>query len=138
MTHCLQVVEIRRTLARKRLEHYNPSLTDSLRYLACNYRALNEFKVAVTYGLQAVEILRTLVRQQPEDLNPYLAGAFDNLVHDHRKLGEFENSAVCRRQADEIRRVPGGGSDRRVLSSRHLCRTTVSFIQRLFLVHMST
>jgi tetratricopeptide (TPR) repeat protein len=99
-----EAVTIRRDLASRRPEAFNPVLATSLSNLSNRYGELGRRDEALAAIEEAVTILRDLASRRPDAFNPDLAQSLNNLSTSYANLGRWEEALALIKEAVTILR----------------------------------
>jgi len=99
-----QAVDLRRELAARRPDAFNPNLAASLNNLAKFLSELGRREEALDAARQAVDLRRELAARRPDAFNPDLAMSLNNLAKFLSELGRREEALDAARQAVDLYR----------------------------------
>jgi len=99
-----EALEIRKKLAEKNPDAYNPDVATTQNNLGVLYWNLGRFEEAETAYTEALEIRKKLAKKNPDAYNPDVAMTENNLGNLYRNLGRFREAETAYIEALEIRK----------------------------------
>jgi tetratricopeptide (TPR) repeat protein len=104
LLHAQQSLEIRRRLAEKNPDRFEPDYATSLSNYASHLSDVGQNEEALDHGRQALEIRRRLAEKNPDRFEPGYATSLSNYASHLSDVGQNEEALSYAAQALEIRR----------------------------------